>query len=160
MIARIFLESRANILYPMIDMAGNKSVIIGSEFPFFNYLIYIVNYIIDSSNWAGGLINLIIYSIGIYFFYKLIKNLLSKQCAFNATIILIVYVWFSFSRKIMPDTFIVSLVIIGLYYAFNYLKKGVISSLIFFFIFSTLGMLCKIPSSSLFCVLSIIIFIK
>jgi len=160
MIARNFLETRANILYPMIDMAGEKSGIIGSEFPFFNYLIYIVNYIFDYSHWAGRLINLIVSSTGIYFFYKLIKSLLNKQCAFNASIILTVSIWFSFSRKIMPDTFSVSLVIIGLYYAYNYLKNGVISSLVFFFIFSTLGMLCKIPSSSLFCVLSIIIFIK
>lgn len=39
MIARNFLEVDANILYPRIDMAGENTGIIGSEFPFFNYLI-------------------------------------------------------------------------------------------------------------------------
>ena len=41
MIARNFLEIDANIMYPRIDMAGDKTGIIGSEFPFFNYLIYL-----------------------------------------------------------------------------------------------------------------------
>lgn len=160
MIARNFLENGANILYPTIDMAGDKSGIIGSEFPFFNYLIYIYSYIFDQTHWAGRLINLIVSSTGLYFFYKLVKNLLNKQTAFHATIILTVSIWFAFSRKIMPDTFSVSLVIIGLYYAYNYIKHGAWSNLTMFFVFSTLGILCKIPALSLFCVVSIIIFIK
>jgi hypothetical protein len=160
MIARNFLEKDANILYPTIDMAGEKTGIIGTEFPFFNYLIYIYSYFFDHSHWAGRLINLIVSSSGLYFFYKLIKNLMNKQTAFSSTIILSVSIWFAFSRKIMPDTFSVSLVIIGLYYAYNYLKHGVRLSLILFFVFCTIGMLCKIPSSSLFCVLLILIFIK
>ena len=60
----------------------------------------------------------------------------------------------------MPDTFSVSLVIIGLYYAYKFLKNDSKYNLIFFFIFSTTGMLCKIPALSIFSVLSIVIFIK
>lgn len=41
MIARNFLEDGANLRFPKIDMAGEKTGIIGSEFPFFNYLIYL-----------------------------------------------------------------------------------------------------------------------
>jgi len=160
MIARNFLENGANILYPSIDMAGEKSGIIGSEFPFFSYLIFIFSYIFDYSHWLGRLINLFVSSFGLYFFFKLIKNLLDKQTAFNSTIVLTVSIWFAFSRKIMPDTFSVSLVIIGLFYAYNFLKNGFKSSLILFFVFSTLGMLCKIPALSLFSVLLILIFIK
>lgn len=160
MIARNFLENGANILYPMIDMAGKKSGIIGSEFPFFNYIIYIFSYLFDYSHWHGRLINLLVSSVGLYFFYRLVKNILDKRTAFNATIVLTTSIWFAFSRKIMPDTFSVSLVIIGLYYAYNFLKNGCKSGLILFFVFCTLGMLCKIPALSLFSVLAILIFIK
>jgi len=160
MIARNFLENGANILYPTVDMAGEKSGIIGSEFPLFNYIIYLFTYVFGYSHWYGRLINLVVSSAGLYYFFKLIKNLFNEKTAFNSTIILTVSIWFAFSRKIMPDTFSVSLLIIGLYYAYSYLKNGLKSSLFLFFVFSTLGMLCKIPALSLFSVLSIVIFIK
>jgi 4-amino-4-deoxy-L-arabinose transferase-like glycosyltransferase len=160
MIARNFVEYGANILYPSIDMAGNKSGIIGSEFPFFNYLIYLFSDIFGYSHWLGRLINLCVSSLGLYFFFKLVKGIIDKRTAFNATLVLTVSIWFAFSRKIMPDTFSVSLVIIGLYYAYSYLKSGFKSSLIIFFVFNTLGILCKIPALSLFSVLIILIFLK
>lgn len=34
MIARNFVEGRANLFYPVIDIAGEKTGIIGTEFPF------------------------------------------------------------------------------------------------------------------------------
>jgi 4-amino-4-deoxy-L-arabinose transferase-like glycosyltransferase len=160
MISRNFLENGANILYPSVDMAGEKSGIIGSEFPFFNYLIYLFSYFFNYSHWIGRLINLFVSSFGLYYFYRLIKNLIDHQTSFNATIILTVSIWFAFSRKIMPDTFSVSLVIIGLYFAYDFLKNGFRFSLILFFTFCTLGMLCKIPALSLFSVLFILVLIK
>jgi hypothetical protein len=57
--------------------------------------------------------------------------------------------WFSFSRKIMPDTFSVSLVIMGLYLGHAFLLKGgwwrVASSAVLL----ALGILSKIPALSL-----------
>lgn len=160
MVARNFLEIDANIFYPRIDMAGEKTGILGTEFPFFNYLIYLFSLIFGYDHWYGRLINLVVSSFGLYYFYRLIKNLLSKKIAFNATIILTVSIWFAFSRKIMPDTFSVSLVIIGLYYAYDFLKSNRNPSLLLFFIFSTLGMLCKIPALSLMSVVGAVIFIR
>lgn len=160
MVARNFLENGANLLYPTIDMAGEKTGIIGSEFPFFNYLIYLFTYLFDYSHWPGRLINLAVSSFGLYYFYKLIKGLITKEVAFNATLVLSVSIWFAFSRKIMPDTFSVSLMIIGLYHVFCYLKTGAKTRLLYFFLFSTLGMLCKIPALSLFSILFILLFIK
>lgn len=159
MIARNFSEN-VNILYPTIDMAGEKTGIIGSEFPFFNYLIHLISKIFGHTHWSGRLINLFVSSAGLYYFFKLVKNILSKRIAFNATIVLSVSIWFAFSRKIMPDTFSVSLVLIGLYFAYDFLKKGPKSSLLLFFVFSTLGILCKIPALSLFSVLFVSFFIK
>ena len=160
MIARNFLEYSSNIFYPSIDMAGEKTGIIGTEFPFFNYLIYLISDIFGYTHWYGRLINLIVSSFGLYYFYKLISNIVDKRVAFNSTVVLIASIWFAFSRKIMPDTFSVSLLIIGLFYAYEYLKNGYKSSLLLFFLFSTLGMLCKIPALSLFSILILVPFIS
>jgi hypothetical protein len=160
MIARNFYEVDSNILYPRIDMAGDKSGIIGSEFPFFNYLIYIVSSVFGYTHWYGRIINLIVSGFGAYYFYLLVKNLLNKKVAFNATIILTLSIWFTFSRKIMPDTFSVSLVIIGLFMAYKYLFTGNLFSLILYFIFCSLGVLCKIPALSLLGIAVIPLFDK
>lgn len=160
MIARNFLEGEANLLYPKIDMAGAKSGIIGSEFPVFNYLVYLVSSVFGYAHWYGRLINLAISSIGFLYFFKLVKGIFNKQVAFNATVILLVSIWFSFSRKIMPDTFSVSLVIIGLYYAREYLCDGRNHHLILFLFFSALGVLSKIPAVSLLSLLIIPLFFK
>jgi len=160
MIARNFLEGNANVLYPQIDMAGNQTGIIGSEFPFFNYLIYITSLVFGYSHWYGRLINLIVSSFGIYFFHQFVKKNCNKEIAFYASIVLLSSIWFAFSRKIMPDTFSVSLVIIGLYWCYKYLITGSFLKLFLFFLFATLGMLCKIPALSLIAVIPILIFVK
>jgi hypothetical protein len=160
MIARNFLEGGANLLYPRVDMAGNSSGIIGSEFPFFNYLIYLTSLILDYRHWHGRLINLVVSSFGVYFYYLLLEKLLTKKIAFNSSIILLASIWFAFSRKTMPDTFSVSLVIIGLYYCFEYLNNGKKFQLFLFFLFSTLGILCKIPALSLVSLVLIPLFAK
>ena len=160
MVARNFYENGANLLYPMIDLAGEKSGIIGSEFPLFNWLIYLVSKVFGYSHWYGRLINLTVTSVGVFYFYKLIKETVSSKVAFFSAFLLSTSVWFGFGRKIMPDTFSVALVIIGLYFAYKYLKEAGLKNAILYFIFCTLGILCKIPALSLFSVLGIALFIK
>lgn len=149
MIARNFLETDNNILYPRVDMAGDLSGIIGSEFPLFNYVIYLFSLLFGYSHWYGRLINLIVSGFGTFAFYKLIEKLTDKKIAFNSTLIFLASIWFAFSRKIMPDTFSVSLVLMGLQCCSSYLQTGSKLKLLLFFVFTTLGMLCKIPALSL-----------
>ncbi len=155
MIARNFLEVTSNIFYPRIDMAGARTGIIGSEFPLFSYLIFVISKIFGYDHWYGRLINLIVSSMGIYYFYLVVKRYFSYHVAFNASIILTVSIWFSFSRKIMPDVFSVSLVIIGLYYCLRYFETGNLTRLLLFFVFATVGSLCKIPAFTLMSVIAI-----
>lgn len=159
MIARNFLEGDANIMYPTIDMAGERTGIIGAEFPFYNYLIYLTSLLFDYSHWCGRLINLVVSSIGIFYFYLLVEKACNRKVAFHATIILLSSIWLAYSRKIMPDTFSVSLVIIGLYYGYIYLTKGKTIHIFLFLIFVTLGMLCKIPGLSLLALIAIVPFV-
>lgn len=160
MIARNFLEIDNNILYPRIDMDGNRKGIIGSEFPLLNYLIYITSKVFGYTHWYGRLINLIVSSIGIFYFYKTVKRFFSEPIAFYAALLLLSSIWFAFSRKSMPDTFCMSLVIIGVYNGLMYLYEKRIMYLLLFFVFSSLGILCKIPALYLLSVLAIPFFDK
>lgn len=160
MIARNFYDGNTSFFYPMIDMAGDRTGIIGSEFPLFNYLIYIISEVFGYQHWYGRLINLIVSSIGVLYFYKLIQALFSERTALYSSIILLSSIWFVFSRKSMPDTFSVSLMIIGLYHAYRFIQSSLNKHLVYFFILASLGLLCKIPTLSLFSILAIVPFVK
>ena len=150
MVARNFYEADPSILYPRIDIAGEKSGITGMEFPFLNYLIYLTSLIFGYAHWYGRLINLIISSIGLMYFYKLILKYFDLKTAFNATFILLFSVWFNYSRKVMPDTFSMSFVLAGIYYGSNYFDvKSNLKNLFLFFVLTLAGVLSKLPSAYL-----------
>lgn len=146
MIARNYYHGETRFLYPMMDNAGEKSGITGTEFPLFNQLISFCARILGWEHWYGRLINLLVTSLGIYFFYRWIKEFIDSKTAFASTMILLVSLWFSFSRKIMPDTFSVSIVFIGLYYGYRYFRDKKSSSVLLYIMFSSLGVLCKLPA--------------
>ena len=160
MVARNFMEVDNNILYPRIDIAGEKTGITGMEFPVFNYLIYLFSLLLGYEHWFGRLINLIVSSFGAWYFYKIIFRHFNQKVAFNATIILLFSIWFSFSRKIMPDTFAVSLMIAGMYYCSNYLDKKTIFHLLIGSILIGTGVLSKLPSGVVLTPFVLILFSK
>ncbi len=151
MVARNFLEIDNNILYPRVDFAGEKTGITGMEFPIFNYFIYLLSKVFGYAHWYGRLINLFFSSFGLWFFFKLIKKYFKPKIAFNATLILLFSIWFSFSRKIMPDTFSMSFIIASIYFGSNYLeKKGPLNqyfSIFLYVLLLTIGTLSKLPSA-------------
>jgi hypothetical protein len=146
MITRNFSETDNSLLYPRIDMAGDASGIIGSEFPAFNYLAYLANELFGFTHWYGRLINLLLSSFGIFCFYRLAEHLFSKRVAFPAAMVLLSSIWFAYSRKIMPDTFSISLMLIGSYWCYKYYIHGNIIHILIFLICITLGMLSKLPA--------------
>jgi 4-amino-4-deoxy-L-arabinose transferase-like glycosyltransferase len=156
MVSRNFLEVDNNIFFPRIDIAGEKSGITGMEFPLLNYLSYLISTIFGYQHWYGRLINLIVSSLGLWFFYKLIIKYFSKEVAFFSAIILTVSIWFQFSRKIMPDTFAMSLIIASIYFGSNYLesKKNDLINLLCYFLLLMLGLLAKLPSGYLYVIFS------
>lgn len=150
MVARNFLEVDSNILYPRVDMAGEKTGITGMEFPIFNYIIYRISAIFGYEHWYGRLLNLLVSSFGVWFFYLLIRRYFKESVAFPSTIILLVSIWFQYSRKIMPDTFSMSLVIAGIYFGAHYLddfnRKYSLLYLGLCFLFIAIGVLSKLPA--------------
>jgi len=155
MIIRNFYERDANIFYPTVDVAGEKTGIVGSEFPILNYIVYIVCKVFGYKHWYGRIVVLLFSCLGVYFFYKLILEYYGERAAFSSAIILLVSFWFSYSRKVIPDAFSVSLCIVSLFYAFRYFKEGRWHHLALFFILGLLGCLSKILAATILTVLLI-----
>jgi 4-amino-4-deoxy-L-arabinose transferase-like glycosyltransferase len=162
MVARNFYETDPNIFYPRVDFAGEKTGITGMEFPFLNYLIYMVSLLFGYTHWYGRLINLIVSSIGTYYFYKIIRKYFEEKIAFYSTLVLITSIWFVYSRKIMPDTFSMSLVLIGFYYGLQYLEdsKQKLKALALYFLFLLVGIASKLPSGFILILFIPLIFDK
>lgn len=157
MAARNFYEIDNHIAYPRVDFAGEKTGITGMEFPILNYLIYCTALVFGYDHWYGRLINLIISSLGLWFYYQFIKKYFSEKVAFYSTLILASSIWFSFSRKIMPDTFSTSFIIASLYYGTNYLESDQrrLWQLLAYVFCLGVGMMSKIPTGYLLILLCI-----
>lgn len=161
MVARNYLEMDDRFLYPRIDVGGEKTGITGMEFPILNYLIFLIAKIFGYEHWYGRIINLVISTLGVWYFFKIIKTYFSQNHAFSSSVLLLGSIWFAYSRKIMPDTFAVSLVFIGIYYGLLYLtKKQNWVYLFVYFVFTTLGILSKLPMGYLLMVFAVPLFSK
>ncbi|MFZ9027690.1 MAG: ArnT family glycosyltransferase [Crocinitomicaceae bacterium] len=158
MVARNFSEVDANIFYPRIDFAGEKTGITGMEFPIFNYLIFGANELFGYQHWYGRLINLVFSSFGIYFFFLLVRRYWNRETAFWSALILIFSVWFVFSRKIMPDTFSMTFLLGGIFFASNFLReKGSFIDLFIASLLITVGVLSKLPSGYLLSIIPVLV---
>lgn len=122
MVARNFYEGEANPYTPQLDFGGSTTGISAMEFPVLNYLIYLFSLLFGYDHWYGRLINLVITSIGLWYFHQLIAGIFNARRAFVSTLLLGSSLWFIFGRKIMPDTMAVSFVIMSMYLAWLYLS--------------------------------------
>lgn len=150
MMARNMSEEGLSLFYPKIDMAGAKTGILGSEFPLFQNIIAICNDTFGYEHWYGRLIALITATLASWCFFKIIESVWNNRTAWFSTIVFSCSLWFSFSRKSMPDTFAVSLVLIGIYCFLRFIENRKIIFLLLGFVSITLGGLCKIPAVYLF----------
>jgi hypothetical protein len=155
MIARNFYEGKTNILYPRVDVAGTLTGIVGSEFPVYNYSIYLLAKLFTWQHWYGRIINLLLTSIAIWFFFMIIKEYFDESSAFNASIILLCSQSFALFRTMIPDPFGLSFCLIGLFFGLKYLKDGNIFHLVLFLLLVAIGCLAKISASILITVMAI-----
>ena len=145
MVARNFHQLDNNILYPTIDETGEMRGVVGMEFPAIPYAIHLMSIPFGYDHWYGRLIVLIIVSFGSWYFFLLARSFIPEKTAAWATVLFGASSLFHLGRKVMPDPAALSLVIIALYYGFNYLKAGGGSNLLGYFLFAALGTLIKIP---------------
>lgn len=160
MVTRNYVELGMDWLHPRIDMAGEKTGIVGAEFPLFNFLSFLVSKLFGYQHWHGRIVNLVVVMWGAYSFYCVLKSMLSERIADFSMVVLLCSSWFTFSRKIMPDTFSVSLVLVGLRYGFNFWNSGRWSHWFFAVVAIALGVLSKIPAMSLLAIVALPLFVK
>ncbi|MFY7970733.1 MAG: ArnT family glycosyltransferase [Flavobacteriales bacterium] len=146
MVSRNFVEDQSSIFYPTVNETNGGLGYVGMEFPALYYAHALVADVVGYDHWYGRLINLIISSLGIWFFYRLVKKYADEKLAFQASLILLSSIWFAFSRKTMSDTFCVSLVMMALWYGLQYLEQGKAKNLIGYGLLALLGVLSKIPA--------------
>lgn len=153
MIARNFTEIDADIRFPRVDMGGAGTGIIGAEFPLLNYLMALLHQLLGPAHWHGRVLVLVTSCAGVFYFHRLLRGLFGPPIAFSSSLILLSSTWFEYSRKIMPDVFSISLVIIALYCAWRYLDGGKAAHLLGYLVLATLGLLSKMPAACLLAVL-------
>lgn len=154
MVSRNFLEVDPNILYPRVDETNGGTGIIGMEFPTLNYACYVVSEGLGYKHWYGRLINLIISTLGIFFFFKtLVLAGIKDRTALASTIVLASSIWFTFSRKMMPDTYCISIMFMGIYMGLRYLQYSKPRDLVAYVAITTLAVLSKIPAGIYFIIL-------
>ena len=148
-VARDYHEVDATFWEPKTVICDSREGILAQEFPVLNYLIFIFWTIFGEHNWVFRLIMLITSSMGLFFFYNLIKRIFNQHIAFGAVIVFGVSVAFIYSRKAMPDVFSVSLCIIALEYAYRFKDNPSYVNGIMFTTLLTLGLLSKMPAAVL-----------
>ncbi|MFA8300339.1 MAG: ArnT family glycosyltransferase [Hyphomicrobiales bacterium] len=160
MIYKNFYEVDANIFYPRLDNAGENSGILGTEFCTLQYLSYIIARLLGFQDWYGRLINMIISSLGIFFFYRIVLLFFNKKHAFLSAFLLLNSIWFMYNRKSMPDTYSVALAMISIYYGIRYLHENNNRYLITYFFIGLIGILSKLPAILPFMIFLLIFFNK
>ena len=159
-VARYYYEHGVNLFYPHITHRGAGGIA-GCEFPLLNAIIAYAAHIWGYNHWFARVVNMVISSTGIYYFYRMLREFAEPifdrengektpyhhtGLAFFATISMLSSIWFAYSRKAMPDTFSIALVLIGLYYGLQYAYRQKIGHLALYGCFAALGVLSKLPA--------------
>ncbi|MBC6993912.1 glycosyltransferase family 39 protein [Neolewinella lacunae] len=155
-IARNFYELGLNPMYPTMNICGETSPnYFATEFPFLQILMTFGYYIFGEEYWIGRLINWAVYCLGLWFFAGLCDKLMKRPVGLFSMLFMVGSIATMFGRKIMPDTFSVALVTIGVYFLYDYLQRGRHWWLILGGVLVALGVLSKIPSVVVICLLSV-----
>jgi len=155
MVARNYFEGNTSFWYPMVDETSGGTGIIGMEFPLMYYIQGKLGVLFGFHVGIGRLLNVLISTLGLAYFFALVRRFASKKTAFYATLLLMVSCFFMYSRKVMPDTEALAVYIIGIYYFFEALRFGRWKHVVLSFMMLSLGLLLKI---SVLPLLSFVVF--
>jgi len=114
------------------------------EFPLMYYIQGKLGVLFGFHAGIGRLLNVLISTLGLAYFFALVRRFASEKTAFYATLLLMVSCFFMYSRKVMPDTEALAVYLIGIYYFFEALRFGRWKDMVLSFIMLSLGLLLKI----------------
>jgi hypothetical protein len=139
----------------MVDETSGGTGIIGMEFPLMYYIQGKLGVLFGFHAGIGRLLNVLISTLGLVYFYALLRRFATEKIAFYSTLLLMVSCFFMYSRKVMPDTEALAVYIIGIYYFFEALRFGRWKDVVLSFMMLSLGLLLKI---SVLPLLSFVVF--
>ncbi len=128
----------------MVDETSGGTGIIGMEFPLMYYIQGKLGVLFGFHVGIGRLLNVLISTLGLAYFFALVRRFASEKTAFYATLLLMVSCFFMYSRKVMPDTEALAVYLIGIYYFFEALRFGRWKDVLLSFMLLSLGLLLKI----------------
>jgi hypothetical protein len=128
----------------MVDETSGGTGIIGMEFPLLYYIQGKLGLLFGFHVGIGRLFNVLISTLGLVYFYALLRRFSAEKTAFYATLLLMVSCFFMYSRKVMPDTEALAVYLIGIYYFFEALRFGRWKDVVLSFVMLSLGLLLKI----------------
>lgn len=161
MVSRHYAESTSwDVLRPRTDIIDKRSNVIAAEFPAFNLIHASISKVFGYRHWYGRLVNLLLSSIAIWCFYLFLLRFLKDEQAKTAALFMITSLFFSFGRKLMPDVWSVSLVLIGIYLITEWVIrfKSHLSLLALGIFFVSTGVLSKLPAALVLVLLLLPIF--
>lgn len=144
MVARNYFAGNTSFWYPMVDETSGGTGIIGMEFPLLYYIQGKLGLLFGFHVGIGRLLNVLISTLGLVYFYALVRRFSAEKTAFYATLLLMVSCFFMYSRKVMPDTEALAVYLIGIYYFFEALRFGRWKDVVLSFVMLSLGLLLKI----------------
>lgn len=144
-ISENLLEDK-DLFHPRMDIGRGTEGIMATEFPVFNALVALSYKLFGIHDWNGRLLNWLVTCLGLWFFYQLVRRISSTGHAIFTTIAFMASITFQFALKTMPDTFSLSLVFAGAYFALKAWENHKIGTIILSSLLITLGVLSKIPS--------------
>jgi hypothetical protein len=128
----------------MVDETSGGTGIIGMEFPLMYYIQGKLGVLFGFHAGIGRLLNVLISTLGLAYFFALVRRFASEKTTFYATLLLMVSCFFMYSRKVMPDTEALAVYLIGIYYFFEALRFGRWKDIVLSFMMLSLGLLLKI----------------
>lgn len=145
--ARNYYEQGTNFFYPQIDWGGNTAGYVECEFPLYPYLMALLYYVVGFSEMWGRLFSIMLSLVGIYYLYRLVRDLIDSETAlwssfFAAVLPLNVF----FGRAFMPEPAMLTSSIIGIYYFYRWTVDDKFLSLSLSAVFTTLACLLKLPT--------------
>ncbi|MEZ4909546.1 MAG: glycosyltransferase family 39 protein [Saprospiraceae bacterium] len=146
-VAKSYLEVDPCFFEPKTVICDSRDGILAQEFPILNYIIFLLWKVFGINNWSYRILNLVVATLGVYYFYNIVKRLFDVKTALASAIVFTVSVAFMYARKAMPDVFAVSLCLIGIEYGYRYIEKGKAKDFIFFVGMLSIGLLAKMPAA-------------
>lgn len=140
------LLETGDLLHPRTDIGRETEGIIAGEFPVFNGLVAGTYALFGVHDWNGRLVSWIFSCIGLWFFYRLMRDRYGDQVALFALVVFMSSITYQFALKAMPDAFALSMVVTGTWAMSRYWQTGRVWLWVLALVTVSAGLLSKVPS--------------